>query len=112
MILPIYRSDEEKRDVLPYCATLEGELASQSFAGEPVRVRIDNRDMRGGEKKWQWVKRGVPIRIEIGPRDVAGGKILFGRRDVAGKLESPRAEFVANLPKRSMKFSRTATTVR
>jgi prolyl-tRNA synthetase len=70
-----------------------------SCAGEPIRVRIDNREMRGGDKKWQWVKRGVPIRIEIGPRDVAGGKISFGRRDVPGKLESPRAEFVALVPK-------------
>ena len=95
VILPIYRNDEEKSEVMPYCATLERELASQLFAGEPIRVRIDNRDMRGGDKKWQWVKRGVPIRIEIGPRDVAGGKISFGRRDVTGKLESPRAEFVA-----------------
>ncbi len=40
-----------------------------------------------------------PIRVEIGPRDVAGGKISFGRRDVPGKLESARAEFVATLPK-------------
>jgi prolyl-tRNA synthetase len=99
VIMPIYRSDDERSDVMPYCATLERELTSQSFAGEPIRVRIDNREMRGGDKKWQWVKRGVPIRIEIGPRDVAGGKISFGRRDVPGKLESPRAEFVASIPK-------------
>ena len=92
------------------------------YAGEPIRVRIDNRDIRGGDKKWQWVKRGVPVRIEIGPRDMAGGKISFGRRDMAGKLESPRAEFVAHLPKmldeiqhallqRALK-SREAATVR
>ena len=62
--------------MLPYCATLEHELASQTYAGEPIRVRIDNRDIRGGEKKWQWVKRGVPLRVEIGPRDVAGGKVF------------------------------------
>jgi prolyl-tRNA synthetase len=99
VIMPIYRSDDERSEVMPYCATLERELTSQMFAGEPIRVRIDNRDMRGGDKKWQWVKRGVPIRIEIGPRDVAGGKISFGRRDVAGKLESARAEFVAQVPK-------------
>ena len=66
------------------------------YAGEPIRVRIDNRDIRGGEKKWQWVKRGVPIRVEIGPRDIAGGKVFFGRRDSSGKFEShTRAEFVA-----------------
>ena len=99
MILPIYRNDEEKSQVLPYCAALERELASQSYAGEPVRVRIDNRDIRGGDKKWQWVKRGVPVRAEIGPRDVASGKVFYGRRDSTGKFEAPRAEFIANLSK-------------
>jgi prolyl-tRNA synthetase len=99
VIMPIYRSDEEKSQVMPYCATLEHELAALSYAGEPIRVRIDNRDIRGGDKKWQWVKRGVPVRVELGPRDVAGGKISFGRRDTVGRLESPRAEFVAQLPK-------------
>jgi prolyl-tRNA synthetase len=99
VIMPIFRSDDERGDVLAYCARLEQELAVQSFAGEPVRVRIDNRDIRGGEKKWQWVKRGVPVRVEIGPRDVAAGKVSFGRRDTAGRLESTRAEFVASISK-------------
>jgi prolyl-tRNA synthetase len=71
--------------VLPYCAKLEQELDGQSYAGEPVRVRIDNRDVRGGEKKWQWVKRGVPIRVEIGPRDVASEQARVTRRDIGGK---------------------------
>jgi prolyl-tRNA synthetase len=99
VIMPIYRSDDERAEVMPYCAKLEQELTSQTYAGEPIRVRIDNRDIRGGDKKWQWVKRGVPLRVEIGPRDVAGGKISFGRRDVGGKLESARADFVPQVPK-------------
>lgn len=99
VILPIYRSDDEKGDVLAYCAKLEQDLSAQSYAGEPVRVKIDNRDIRGGEKKWQWVKRGVPIRVEIGPRDVSGGKVSIGRRDTAGRLESPRSEFIAGIAK-------------
>ncbi len=84
---------------MPYCAALEHELASQTYAGEPVRVRIDNRDIRGGDKKWQWVKRGVPVRLEIGPRDVAGGKVFYGRRDSTAKFDAPRAEFVAHIAK-------------
>ena len=99
VIMPIFRTDDERSDVMPYCAKLEQELTAQMYAGEPIRVRIDNRDIRGGDKKWQWVKRGVPLRVEIGPRDVASGKISFGRRDVAGKLESSRAEFVPLVPK-------------
>jgi prolyl-tRNA synthetase len=99
VILPIFRNDEEKAEVMPYCAALERELAAQSYAGEPVRVRIDNRDIRGGDKKWQWVKRGVPVRAEIGPRDVASGKVFYGRRDSTGKFEAPRAEFVGHISK-------------
>ncbi len=37
--------------------------------------------MRGGEKTWLHVKRGVPIRLEIGPRDVAGDAVFMARRD-------------------------------
>jgi prolyl-tRNA synthetase len=99
VIMPIHRNDEERSEVLQYCATLEQELTAQTYAGEPVRVRIDNRDIRGGDKKWQWVKRGVPVRVEIGPRDVAAGKVSFNRRDTAGRLESPRAEFAAGIKK-------------
>jgi prolyl-tRNA synthetase len=98
VIMPIYRSDEERAQVLPYCESLEKELAAQAYAGEPVRVRIDNRDLRGGEKKWQWVKRGVPLRVEVGPRDVAGGGAFVARRDVGGKGEPmQRGELVANI---------------
>jgi prolyl-tRNA synthetase len=99
VIMPIYRNDDERAEVLPYCSRLEQELAAQSYAGEPVRVRIDNRDLRGGEKKWQWVKRGVPLRVEIGPRDVAAGKVSLARRDVPGRFEPLRAELAASIAK-------------
>ena len=97
VILPIYRNDDERAAVLESCQTLQQQLAAQSYNGAPLRVRLDDRDLRGGEKKWQWVKRGVPLRVEIGPRDVEGGAVFVGRRDVAGKGESiPRDQFVAN----------------
>ena len=82
--------------VLPYCESLKAELAAQMYDGEAVRVRIDTRDLRGGEKKWQWVKRGVPIRVEAGPRDVVANNVAVGRRDVAGKgAIMSRNEFAA-----------------
>ena len=98
VILPIYKTDEERAEVLAYCDTLKTELQARNYEGEAVRVRIDDRDLRGGEKKWQWVKRGVPLRIEVGPRDVASGGAFVGRRDTAGKGQgTPRAELVANV---------------
>jgi prolyl-tRNA synthetase len=98
VIMPIYRSDEERGEVLAYCAKLEQDLAAQMYAGEPVRVRIDNRDVRGGEKKWQWVKRGVPVRVEIGPRDVANNGAFVARRDSAEKgISWPRERLIEGI---------------
>src|SRR5690606_1365759 len=92
VILPIYKNDEERATVLEYCESLKTELAQQSYDGAAVRVRIDDRDLRGGEKKWQWVKRGVPLRVEVGPRDVAGGGAFVARRDQGTKgTGTPRA---------------------
>jgi prolyl-tRNA synthetase len=96
VILPIFRNDEEKATVMAYCESLQTELRQVSFAGEPIRVQIDTRDMRGGDKVWQHIKRGVPVRLEVGPRDVAGGAVFVGRRDTGEKQGMPRAEFVAN----------------
>jgi prolyl-tRNA synthetase len=98
VIMPIYRNDDERGEVLEYCARLEQELAAQAFAGEPVRVRIDNRDIRGGEKKWQWVKRGVPVRVEIGPRDIEKQGVMVARRDSAEKpLSWPREQLIQEI---------------
>jgi prolyl-tRNA synthetase len=95
VILPIYRDADERAIVLPYCESLKQELSAQLYDSEPIRVRIDDRDIRGGEKKWHWVKRGVPLRVEIGLRDITEEKVMVGRRDVAGKGQpTPRTEFV------------------
>jgi len=101
VILPVYRSDEERAAVLPYCESLKAELTAQRYDDEPVRVRIDDRDLRGGDKKWQWIKRGVPILLEVGPRDIADGKVFAKRRDVAGKGEGiSRDELVSSISQR------------
>jgi prolyl-tRNA synthetase len=98
VILPIYRDDSERAEVLAYCITLRQELEAQVYDGEVVRVRIDDRDLRGGEKKWQWVKRGVPLRVEVGPRDVAAGNVFAARRDSGEKGEGvSRKQFVSTV---------------
>lgn len=97
VILPLYRSDEERASVLPYCESLKTDLTNQQFDGEAIRVRIDDRDIRGGDKKWQWIKRGVPLLVEVGPRDIAEGKVMVKRRDLEGKGEGvARNEFVSS----------------
>jgi prolyl-tRNA synthetase len=97
VILPIYKTPEERAKVLPFCEGLKKDLGAQQYAGEAVRVRIDDRDIRGGDKKWQWVKRGVPIRLEIGPRDIDNGTVFPARRDGVKSEKVAPAEFVANV---------------
>ena len=33
-------------------------LRAQTFAGEPIRVEVDKRDLGGGTKNWEWIKKG------------------------------------------------------
>ncbi len=99
VILPIFRNDEEKAAVMDYCKGLEAELKAQQYDGQSVRVEMDTRDLRGGDKVWQHIKRGVPLRAEVGPRDVAAGAVFVGRRDKSEKAGVPRAQFVATIGK-------------
>ena len=100
VILPIYRSDDQRAGVLEFCANLEKRLKDLRWRDAPVRVLIDDRDIRGGEKAWQHIKKGVPLRAEVGPRDVESGSVFLGRRDDPGGKKAGIAvdEFVAGLP--------------
>jgi len=83
VILPITRKPEDRARVLEYCHKLRDELRGVTFAGTPVRVEVDDRDINGGEKKWQWIKKGVPLWLEVGPRDIDSDSVFLGRRDQA-----------------------------
>ncbi len=97
VILPIYRDDAQRAEVLAYCNALRQELAALSLGNRPVEVSIDDRDLRGGEKKWYHVRRGVPLRIEIGPKDIAKDAVFVARRDTGEQVSMPRAELIASL---------------
>lgn len=57
---------------------------------------MDRRDLGGGAKKWEWVKKGVPVRLEIGPRDLEKGSVCLQRRDLPVNEKSfvPEKELV------------------
>jgi len=97
VLLPIYRSDDERSQVLSYCQSLARELTDQRFDDARVEVEIDDRDIRGGEKNWQHVKRGVPLRVEVGPKDIAKNAVFVARRDTGEKASSARDEFIAGI---------------
>jgi prolyl-tRNA synthetase len=81
VILPITPKEDTREEVIASCKALAETLRHQTFHGEPLRVHVDARDLNGGVKKWEWIKKGVPIRIEIGPRDIETRKCCVQRRD-------------------------------
>ena len=85
IIIPVIQKPEDRERVMTYCKALEKDLEAQQFGGERVRVHVDGRDMRGGDKAWQWIKKGAPIRLEIGPRDIEKDSVFMGRRDKGPK---------------------------
>ena len=90
VIVPITPKEDTRDEVIDAAEALAETLRGQSYAGEPLRVHVDKRDLGGGAKKWEWVKKGVPIRIEIGPRDIESRKVCVQRRDQeAGAREFP-----------------------
>jgi prolyl-tRNA synthetase len=98
VIMPIYRDDQTRSEVLAACEKLKKEIATQRYADEPIRVIVDDRDSRGGEKKWYHVKRGVPIRVEIGPKDIANNSVFVGRRDQEKSIGMAQSDFISKLP--------------
>ena len=96
IILPVVHKDGNREDVLAYCERVKKELGEIVYWGRPIEAEIDTRDLRGGEKMWQWIKKGAPLYVEVGPRDVDGDALFVGRRDQSPKERfcQPRELFV------------------
>lgn len=117
VILPVLHKPELKAQILEWCHALAAELRRKRYGDRDVEVEVDARDLPGGDKSWQWIKRGAPIRLEVGPRDMEQDSVFMARRDKGAKekVSVKRAEFVdravaildeiqANLMARAMAF--------
>ena len=82
VIVPIWKSDEEKAAVLSRIDSLtEG-------WNKNLSCHVDDREnVRPGWKFNEWEQQGVPIRIEMGPKDLSQQQAVVVRRDT-GKKES------------------------
>ena len=81
VIIPIYHSDEEKKNILEESRHIEKLLLDVN-----VRVHLDDRDqVTPGFKFHDWEMKGIPIRIELGPKDLNEGKVILVRRDTGEK---------------------------
>ena len=60
VISPVSPKPETRDAVYAAVDKLAAELRAQTFMGEPLRVEVDKRDLGGGVKSWEWIKKGVP----------------------------------------------------
>lgn len=96
VIIPIIRKEEERETVESYVNELASAIREKYYHGRKVVVIVDSRDLTGGEKIWQWIKKGVPIRLEVGPRDIKNDSVFMGRRNLSPKDKKgiKREEFI------------------
>ena len=81
VIIPIYHSDEERKNILEESRHIEELLLDVN-----IRVHLDDRDqVTPGFKFHDWEMKGIPIRIELGPKDLNEGKVILVRRDTGEK---------------------------
>jgi prolyl-tRNA synthetase len=98
VIVPIYKTDEEKSSVLETARKLNAALVRAN-----IRVKLDERE--GPSAGWKfndWEMRGVPIRVELGPKDVAKQAAVLARRDRPGregKISAALTELPATIEK-------------
>jgi prolyl-tRNA synthetase len=100
VILPITPKEETRAKVLEACDKLAARLGETRYADFPIEAALDRRDLGGGVKNWEGIKKGVPLRVEIGPRDLEKNSVEVSRRDQAVKAKEsmPVEEFVARAP--------------
>ena len=85
VIVPIFKSDEDKNKIINYIQPLIDNLEKLN-----IRFLFDDRaKVSPGFKFNEWEMKGVPIRIEVGLRDMVDDIIIYSRRDKDGKIKLP-----------------------
>jgi prolyl-tRNA synthetase len=87
IIIPIWKTDSEKQQVLPAAQRIKAALAEKGCPTD-----IDDRDNCSPGWKFTDAERtGIPVRMEIGPKDLAEGTAVLVRRDTGVKKKVPLA---------------------
>jgi prolyl-tRNA synthetase len=80
VVVPIFKKDDVEE-------VMEAANALAEVLDEAgIRVHMDDRDLRPGEKYYHWERRGVPLRMELGPRDIRNGQVMVAVRDTGEKM--------------------------
>jgi prolyl-tRNA synthetase len=95
VLVPIYKTDEERAAVVTRARQLLQELQRAGF-----RAHVDDRDqLRPGWKFAEWEQRGVPLRAELGPKDLEKDQVTLVSRLGGPKEPCPASALAAQLPK-------------
>jgi prolyl-tRNA synthetase len=81
VIIPIVPKPDVEGAVFEYAESIAAALRAKIYNGAPMEVIVDKRDIRGGDKSWEWIKKGIPVRLEVGPRDIDSKQVVLYRRD-------------------------------
>ncbi|MGB8816162.1 MAG: proline--tRNA ligase [Minisyncoccia bacterium] len=117
IITTIVASEKDKEEV-----NKKAQEINQLLKEIGIKSQVDARDMRPGEKYFEWEKKGVPIRIELGPKDIAYDSAVLVRRDTGEKMkvsletitESVNkllTEIQSNLYNRALEYKKAKTKV-
>jgi len=115
IITTVISKEEDKKIVGEKSEEINSELKK---AG--IKSQTDTRDLRPGEKYYEWEKKGVPVRIELGPKDIADGSVVLVRRDTGEKTKTSFAniaetvksllqEIQSNLYTRALDYQKNKT---
>lgn len=76
VIVPIFRSDDQRTMVMQKINEIKQQLAQQN-----IRCHIDDDDQKTpGAKFYHWEVKGIPLRVELGPRDVEQHQAILVNR--------------------------------
>ena len=80
VIIPLLKDKGREQEILAYAEKLKDALKAQIFAGERVRVKLDNSLKDGVDKMWEWTRKGAPLIVEVGPKDLDKNSVMFRNR--------------------------------
>ena len=94
VITTIINNDEDREAILA-----KADEVSSFLKEEGIKVKIDKRDIRPGEKYYEWERKGVPVRLELGKKDLINNTLFMARRDTGEKTSISADEVVMAVSK-------------
>ena len=80
VIVPILKDKAKADEINAYAEKLRDALKAQTFGGEKIRVKLDNRPKEAVDKMWEWTRKGAPLIVEVGAKDLEKNAVMFRNR--------------------------------